>query len=439
MFPTITFDFSFFSNIVNEILSSKTPLDAVWIVLKIGGWIPLAYLLLWAAKEIYLINIRNKWGRKQKFVLLAIDVPKGNEQSPKAVESIFSNLCGAKASSTFKKKWVEGRFNLSFSLEMVSHGGDIRFYIRAPLKHRDLVEASVFSQYPDAAIVEAEDYAKDFPRKFPNDNYKIFGCDFKQDRDFIYPIRTYPVFEHSLSGEFKDPASLLMETLGKIDKKQWVCLQIIVTPSGDDWRKAGMVKLQKLLGKTVKEKKTMLGEAVGGVAGLAHEMVAYATGFGSEADPYKKDKKDDPLKMLNMSPGERRVLENIEYKLAKIGLISKIRYMQFGPPETFSPKYYEIKGYLRQFAALDSNGFGAVKSTLTKADYFWEQWLLSAKQRALMKSYIQRDSQRGGPTYPLNVEELATIWHFPDIGVKAPLVKKTEAKRAEPPRGLPIR
>ena len=33
---------------------------------------------------------------------------------------------------------------------------------------------------------------------------------------------------------------------------------------------------------------------------------------------------------------------------------------------------------------------------------------------------------------------MATLWHFPAISIKAPLIKKAEAKRAEPPVGLPI-
>jgi hypothetical protein len=37
----------------------------------------------------------------------------------------------------------------------------------------------------------------------------------------------------------------------------------------------------------------------------------------------------------------------------------------------------------------------------------------------------------------LNAEELATLWHFPTISTKAPLIKKAEARRAEPPVGLP--
>ena len=37
----------------------------------------------------------------------------------------------------------------------------------------------------------------------------------------------------------------------------------------------------------------------------------------------------------------------------------------------------------------------------------------------------------------LNTEELATLWHFPSIDVKAPLITKTEVRRAEAPISLP--
>ena len=40
--------------------------------------------------------------------------------------------------------------------------------------------------------------------------------------------------------------------------------------------------------------------------------------------------------------------------------------------------------------------------------------------------------------FVLNIEELATIYHIPDIGVKSPLLPRVEAKKGEPPVGLPI-
>jgi hypothetical protein len=45
----------------------------------------------------------------------------------------------------------------------------------------------------------------------------------------------------------------------------------------------------------------------------------------------------------------------------------------------------------------------------------------------------------GMPKYHLSTEELASLWHLPVTEqVKAPQVKKTEAKKAEPPMNLPF-
>ena len=40
--------------------------------------------------------------------------------------------------------------------------------------------------------------------------------------------------------------------------------------------------------------------------------------------------------------------------------------------------------------------------------------------------------------FVFNIEELATIYHYPALMVKAPLVPKVEAGKKEPPIGLPV-
>ena len=76
---------------------------------------------------------------------------------------------------------------------------------------------------------------------------------------------------------------------------------------------------------------------------------------------------------------------------------------------------------------------------MPRGDYWWQRMTRSSKQNTLTTAYKSRHPAKGGPTYVLNIKELATLWHFPVIEIKAPQVKKTEAKRAEPPRSLPVR
>ena len=52
---------------------------------------------------------------------------------------------------------------------------------------------------------------------------------------------------------------------------------------------------------------------------------------------------------------------------------------------------------------------------------------------------MNRNNYQGaGKGFILNIEELASVWHFPVPQVKAPLVQKTEARKGEPPTSLPL-
>ena len=42
------------------------------------------------------------------------------------------------------------------------------------------------------------------------------------------------------------------------------------------------------------------------------------------------------------------------------------------------------------------------------------------------------------PTFVLNVEEIATLWHFPGQILKIPTLERVESKEASPPTNLPI-
>jgi hypothetical protein len=97
-----------------------------------------------------------------------------------------------------------------------------------------------------------------------------------------------------------------------------------------------------------------------------------------------------------------------------------------------------VKGALSQFGSMTLNSFKGYGPVTPKSDYFWQRWLEPAKKMDLARNYLERSIGRGAPGMILNIEELATLYHFPMMMIQAPLLKKTEAKRAEPPFKLPV-
>ncbi|PLX29022.1 hypothetical protein C0581_00310 [Candidatus Parcubacteria bacterium] len=126
-------------------------------VFAIAGWIFLVWLLFNAGISFYADRFEDKNTENWKYVLLAIDIPQENVQTPMAVEQMFSHLAGAFDKPDLRGKFREGYKQRWFSCEIISIEGYIQFLIWTEETFRDLVETSLYAQYPDADITEVEE------------------------------------------------------------------------------------------------------------------------------------------------------------------------------------------------------------------------------------------------------------------------------------------
>ncbi|MGA3094614.1 MAG: phosphoribosylformylglycinamidine cyclo-ligase [Dehalococcoidales bacterium] len=96
------------------------------------------------------------------------------------MEQIFAGLWGSFGTVGNKyQKYMKGMIQDYFSFEIVGANGTIHFYVRVIRKYRDLIEAQIYSQYPQAEIKEVEDYAKSIPLDMPNKNWDLWGTKLK--------------------------------------------------------------------------------------------------------------------------------------------------------------------------------------------------------------------------------------------------------------------
>lgn len=403
-----------------------------------GGWLFVVLLVAYGGYLAWIDNRQGKFVQNFKRIYLAIDVPKNNEQTPKAVEQMLAHLVGAHRKPILKEDYIDGYVQPWFTLEIVSIEGYIQFVISAAERHRDLVEAAVYSQYSDAEITQVEDYTKGFEVKNFFQTHDLWGSELSQVNDQAYPIRTYPQFEHVLSGEFLDPLGPLMEIMGRMNKGEQMWIQICIKPIDITWKEKSDKLVRKLIGMKEKAKPASV---LGAIPAFFKEIISEANNqIQGVVAPAKKEKNDLPSLMQHLSPGEKAGIEAIQLKSAKLGFASKIRVMYLAHKEVMNkPKGVEgMMGALRIFQSVDLNGFKLDKHTKTVANYINKKRRLRAKQIKLLRSFKSRSMWLGGGTFILNIEELASIFHFPTLSVKAPLLKRTEAKRSEAPFGIPI-
>lgn len=420
----------------------SSPLQALWWILIHGGFVPLVIVFLFGAWWLYLEIIRERFEAKQQYILLAIDVPRENEQTPKAVEHIFSHLHGIQRGGTWKQKYIEGYVQASISIELISIGGFIQFLIRCLASHRDMVEAAIYAQYPTAEITEVEDYTHDFVAQFPNDEYNMWGAEIVPYAKDYLPIRTYPQWEHMATQTFLDPMASLLEVMGRIQEGENIWLQWVLEPAPNDtWRKHGIEAINKIAGiKT--HKKVSLAEELAQVpenliVGTWQTLSSSLLGL-EESSPKKKEDKENVSILPHLPPNVMDIVKSIGIKISKLGFETKFRFCYVARNDVFNlARVGGVFGALKQYSSMDMNGFRPDKSLKTARDFFFVKRRVAALQRKIMLGYQHR-SMKGRAPFVLNTEELATIWHFPVLTVKAPSVKKSDAKRGEPPTSLPL-
>lgn len=388
-------------------IASGSPLAAIYVASLHGGWLVLFYFFFHVGFELLHDREQGHFAGNIEFIHLAINIPKLNEQTPRAVENFFNHLAGAHVTQDLIEKFFMGELQPWFSFEIVSIEGYLQFIIYTPKKFRDLVESAIYAQYPDAEIVQISDYTASKPKKYPDPEYDMWGTEFTLANSDEFPLLTYREFEHSVTKEyFKDPMAAMLETMSRVGKGEEAWFQIFVQPTGKDWQ-------QK-----VKDK----------AAELTLELV------DSRATP------EHPFPLLHK--GEMGLVEAVYEKAKKNGFKCKIRFIYIAKKENYNAKrvQYGIVGALKQFSRDDSNGIKPLYSlTGVTGHYLFKDFQKNLRKNALFVAYQNRSGSRGGNRFILNVEELATLWHFPvSHAVRAPSLSQVTAKRGEAPGVLPL-
>ena len=316
----------------------------------------------------------------------------------------------------------------------------------------------IYAQYPEAEIVEVEDYTQVIPPDVssPNSGYELWGADVDLTKSDAYPIRTYVDFEKMVSGQAPeaavDPIANLVEVMSGLREGEQIWFQIVASPAMDDWAQAGKALVDKLIGKKAKKKPSFWDQGLGGalaeLAEFVYKGITVAPfkppefeypGAGSKEEPNVP-----PSLMQHISPGTQDMVKAIERNIAKKAFLSKIRVVTLAKKDEngkydavrFKEFRAKVNGFLSQFTSVDLNDF--VYKRKVSAHYWFPETRKNYRKNQILSEYKKRKLSAGKQFY-FNTEELATMFHFPQVTVKSPKISWVESRKGKPPAGLPVK
>jgi hypothetical protein len=380
-----------------------------WIIMKNTWWIILPvpiwfmYMRVWEEyRAIITYGGRN-------YINLQIIPPNDIEKSPLSMESIFTGMHTWSKPNFFEHYcgWRIGQDKFSF--EIIGDGKNgARFIVRVQEAVRNLVESLVYAQYPEAEIVEINDYFKDFPREIPNKEWDLWGTVLTPLKEDCVPLRSHREFKDDITGESIDPLASLMEVIGKLSKNEAIWIQFVISPKNEpDWVIPAKDKIKKIIEDFIKESGGNLEEG----------------GFNVNMLP----------------PGEQDIVKAIKNSLARVAFDSTIRLIYFGKKGQGFNKALGVAGSMGAFKQFNDNNLNSLvpdNKTKTYANYHFQETRLRYRQRKLFNDFKGLD--RAGISHTLTAEELATLYHFPTMNVKSTALNRVEAKKSSAPVNLPF-
>ncbi len=432
----VLFLFLFYPNLLYSILSILVPIIGIAILARIA-------FIFWRH------YVQQKFISGIDFALLEITPPREVLTSPKAMELFFTNALYHFSIKGLTEEYWQGAVWFWYSLEIASIDGQVHFYIRTPTRIRSLIETQMYAQYPQCQVREVEDYTLAVDEISEKSSWNAWGCEFGLLKPEAFPLRTYVDFglDKDPKEEYKvDPISPVIEFFGSLKKDEQAWLQIVVRPSKKTFPTKGTlfgthdwVEESKFLIKKFLKPFTRLQVGIDG--GTAQEIRV--------PEFYKK------------------TLEAMSTKTTKLGFDTGVRLIYVAKKEAFDVNNRRASRLIfRQYANPDSNQLWRVNSTQPDAFFLsivlpntitrlTDRMVHEYKERAFfhlpLRHHILSKHYLPWPISPLifpayfhpnvfvlNVEELATIWHFPGQTLKVPTLTRIESKEASPPPNLPI-
>jgi hypothetical protein len=391
-------------------------------------WLPITLFYITVEKWQYFVRLKFALGQGRS--TLRLHLPQEVFKSPEAMEAVLAQIHNVNSPDNFMQSWIDGKTPLTYSLELVSTGGEVMFFINVPTKKtKNAVEAQLYANYPGIEVTEEQhDYTDEVVWDPSRYEYMSFHMGKKVkpgSDDDVLPIKTYIDFgldKLPKEEEKVEPMAAMLEQLSNAKPHERIWVQFLCVPHTKREFKNGNLGETPTWEARAKKK--------------IDEMLKRDT----RPDP---DEPQERAPMLTM--GERDTIAAIERNVSKYAYEVGIRWMYITEKGKFNGDF--ISPMIRSFSAYDVIGrTGIGVRWRTDFDYNWLQdrsgkRKLGMKQRELddhkMRVYNYDLKTKIDTMKVFSVEELATVFHVPGSSIMTPTLPRIMSTRKEAPSNLP--
>lgn len=346
-------------------------------------------------------------------VFLAIKVPKENEKDALSAEQMFASLHG------LLKLTPDVQEHVSF--EIMSSKDGVHFYCVVPQDVRSFVESQIYAQYPNAQIVEVEDYTE----KISEDGASSLHCraaNIRALKPQYFPIKTFRDFE-------VDPLSAVTSAIADKREGDKVWIQLVFRPIADGWQQEGYDYINALqegtpLSPIRLDLSGLAKDSFNGIISALSSMPRFffrPAHLQEQRDALSKPK---PASGPKLSAGQTLEIKAIEEKMTRMGFGVNIRIVACSnTPEAASSQLRAAGASFKQFSTANLNSLEVVEEDDTDA---------------LLKDFKERVFNEK-ESFVLTIDELASVYHFPSVTVETPAISWSAYKRGESPLNLPTK
>ena len=356
--------------------------------------------------------------------LFEVSLPSGAEREEQkktiedllgAMEQFYSGMMSI--DPTVSKRSAQNYFSIEIALPHI--GDEITMYVAVPDSKKGLFEKQILALFPGAKILEA-----------PND-YNVFnaegvslGAYAGSSRNPIFPLKTYKEFH-------EDPLNVVLNVFSKLEKAgEGAAVQFLISPVGDTFTTRYKHSLEKLKrGESLKEVLNDDGEVVQILKGVFKEGAGILGSVfsSSPVDPKEaaaKEKEAREKKKQREKERNQDAIEKIEEKIASPIFDTNIRVIASAANRARAEEILgELESAFHQFEDGRGNGIAFHKLSSRKVEHLFHDFsfrLFSVDE-----------------SFPLNIQELVTVCHFPTEKTAQPQLKEVQATQAPAPLDLP--